>query len=330
MKDLRYPTDFINLIGNIYSQSSTIFTGEHFKKTLPIPIQRSTIQGDTLSQYLFIIFLKPLLRWLQQGNSEYTFDTSEVKISSTAYADDLAAIANKLEILQTQLNKLDKFCEWAGMNLGIPKCVVIGCPNKSKLNPITFKALIQATNINYRNQPIPALNQHEPYTYLGINLAPSLKWKTQITTTTTKLIKQCQALVTCPTTMKYKINMTDTVIRVGIAYNFYAVPYSISAIKKMDKNIIASHKTICGIPKCTSNIATQLPRNLFGIEAFLLQNVYLRCIGEQLQNVLNDKGRIGIIYAGVMQFILALNTTTVLDRLSLEHYSCSSIKPESI
>jgi hypothetical protein len=175
------------------------------------------------------------------------------------------------------------------MDLGIPKCAITGCPNKSKLHPTTFKALIQSTNINYRNQPIPILNQHEPYTYLGINLAPSLKWKTQINTTTAKVIKQCQALITCPATMKQKINMADTVIRAGIAYSFYAVPYSIPAIKKLDKKIIALHKTICGIPKCTSNITTQLPHNLFRIEAFSLQNAYPRCIGKQLQNALNDK-----------------------------------------
>ena len=184
MKDFGYPTGSINLIGNIYSQSSTIFIGEHFGKTLPIPIQRGTIQGDTLSPYLFIIFLEPLLRWLQQGNNGYIFGTSKVKSSSAAYADDLAAIANKLESLQIQLNKLDKFCAWAGMDLGIPKCAVTGCPNKSKLLPVTFKTLIQATNINYRHQPLPVLNQYEPYTYLIINLAPSLKWKTQINTTT--------------------------------------------------------------------------------------------------------------------------------------------------
>jgi hypothetical protein len=103
---------------------------------------------------------------------------------------------------------------------------------KSKMNPITFKVLIQSTNINYRNQPLPVLNQHAPYTYLGINLAPSLKWKTQINTTTAKVIKQYQVLVACPITMKQKINMTHTVIRARIAYNFYTVPYSIPTIKK--------------------------------------------------------------------------------------------------
>jgi hypothetical protein len=69
MKDLGYPQDAIKLVGNIYTQSTTVFVGEHFGKTQPIPIQRGTIQGDTLSPYLFIIFLEPLLRWLQQGKN---------------------------------------------------------------------------------------------------------------------------------------------------------------------------------------------------------------------------------------------------------------------
>ena len=99
--------------------------------------------------------------------------------------------------------------------------------------------------------------------------------------------------------------MVDTVIRAGIAYSFYAVPYSLPTIIKLDKKIIAIHKRIRGLPKCTPNIVTQLPHDMFGIEAFSLKNAYLRCIGEQLQNALNDKGRLGIIYRGLTHFILA-------------------------
>jgi hypothetical protein len=68
MSELEYPQDAINLIGIIYSNSSTIFTRTHFGKTKPVHIQRGTIQGDTLSPYLFIISLEPLLRWLERGN----------------------------------------------------------------------------------------------------------------------------------------------------------------------------------------------------------------------------------------------------------------------
>ena len=99
--------------------------------------------------------------------------------------------------------------------------------------------------------------------------------------------------------------MLDTIIKAGIAYNFYAIPYSLLGIIKLDKKIISIQKKICGLPKCTPNIVTQLPHELFGIEAFSLKNAYLRCIGEQLRNALNDKGKLGIIYRGLIHYILA-------------------------
>ena len=99
--------------------------------------------------------------------------------------------------------------------------------------------------------------------------------------------------------------MIDTVIRAGIAYSFYTVPYSIQAITKLDKKIIGIQKIICGLPKCTANITTQLPHDIFGSEAFSLKNAYLRCISEQLRNALNDPGRLGIIYKRLIQYILA-------------------------
>ena len=99
--------------------------------------------------------------------------------------------------------------------------------------------------------------------------------------------------------------MIDTVIRTGIAYSFYVVLYSLPTIKILDKKIIGIQKAICGLPKCTANIITQLPHELFGLEAFSLKNAYIRCIGEQLRNALNDTGRLGIIYKGLIQHILA-------------------------
>ena len=126
MKDLEYLEDAVKLVGNIYSQSNTIFIGEHFGQTQKIPIQRGTIQGDILSPYLFNIILEPLLHWLQRGKNGYTLGTSKITINMATYADDFAIIANKLTSLQSQLSKLDKYCEWAGMDLGITKCAITG------------------------------------------------------------------------------------------------------------------------------------------------------------------------------------------------------------
>ena len=68
MEDLGYPKDAVEIVGNIYTNSTTSFTGTHFGTTPPINVSRGTIQGDTLSPYLFIIFLEPLLRWLEKDN----------------------------------------------------------------------------------------------------------------------------------------------------------------------------------------------------------------------------------------------------------------------
>ena len=141
--------------------------------------------------------------------------------------------------------------------------------------------------------------------YLGIQLVPSLKWKLQIHIRTNKIINQCKQLTNCPTTIKQQINMVDTIIRACIVYSFCAVPYSLPTITILDKKNIGIQKIICGLPKCTANVITQFPHDLFGLEAFSLKNAYLRCISEQLINVLNDPGKLGIIYKRLIQHILA-------------------------
>ena len=97
----------------------------------------------------------------------------------------------------------------------------------------------------------------------------------------------------------------DTVLRPGVAYSFYAVPNSMPAIRKLDKKIIATQKSIHRLSKCMSNAITQLPQNLYGVDAFSFKDAYLRRIGEQLQSALNNKGHLGKIYNGLTHYILA-------------------------
>ena len=153
MEDLGYPLDSVKLIDNIYANSHTTFIGTHFIKTKLIPVQRGTIQGDTLSPYLFLIFLEPLLRWLDRDNSGYTFKTSKTTIGSTTYADDLAVISSSINHIQPQLNKIVKFCLWAGLGLGINKCALTGNPNRTKRNPPAFTIFFRNQNIAFKNQP---------------------------------------------------------------------------------------------------------------------------------------------------------------------------------
>jgi hypothetical protein len=97
--------------------------------------------------------------------------------------------------------------------------------------------------------------------------------------------------------------MVDTIISAGIAYNFYASPYSMPDILKLDRKLNALQNAICNLFKSTPNITTQVPHELFEINAFSLKTAYL--IGEQLRNALNDPGRLGKIYEGLTNHIFA-------------------------
>ncbi len=70
---------------------------------LPIPIDRGTLQGDTLSLFMFAIFMEPLLRWLAVGSRGYHPSYQPHKNTTTiityddhGYADDVSITAGTI------------------------------------------------------------------------------------------------------------------------------------------------------------------------------------------------------------------------------------------
>lgn len=72
------------------------------------------------------------------------------------------------------------------------------------------------------------------------------------------------------------------VIRAAIEYSFYVVPFSVLAIKNLDRKKIALHKTTCNLPKYMLNAVTQLPHDTFGIGAYLLKNTIPHVHGRKI------------------------------------------------
>ncbi len=66
MHDLGFPENAIEVIAELYTDAITKIK-LYFAETGPTKIERGTIQGDTLSPLLFLIFIEPLSRWLQSG-----------------------------------------------------------------------------------------------------------------------------------------------------------------------------------------------------------------------------------------------------------------------
>jgi hypothetical protein len=77
--------------------------------TPTIPMHRGTLQGDTLSPFLFTIFVKPLLRWLSMGSRGYKPkqhtelpENIHMAYDDHGYANDISITTGTLENLQMQ------------------------------------------------------------------------------------------------------------------------------------------------------------------------------------------------------------------------------------
>ena len=117
------------MVADLYTDAVTRIK-LNFAVTDPIELGRGTIQVDMPSPILFLIFIEPLLRWLQSGGRGYRYkcliNTPEdgQTISSLAYADDLAAMTNIIADMKAQAQKLQAFVAWSGMTVNCKKCAI--------------------------------------------------------------------------------------------------------------------------------------------------------------------------------------------------------------
>ncbi len=147
---------YIAAFRQIYSASSTYYMTIH-GNTAPIHIHRGTLQGDTLSPFLFTIFMKPLLRWLVVESKGYRPSYQPHKSTSTiitnddhGYADDVSITAGSIQTLKIQLLKIHLFGQYTGLQLETTKCEAIGAL-WALGNPLTTKP-----KLHYKNALTPS------------------------------------------------------------------------------------------------------------------------------------------------------------------------------
>ena len=191
--DLGYPTDAIEVVKDIYTDAMTQYKTP-YGTTNSIPIGRGTLQGDTLSPFLFLIYIEPLLRWLQVGGRGYKFGAPctttepqywrvQTACSNLAYADDLEILTSRLSDLKIQADKLTRYSNWAHMKVNTNKTITSGvlynCASNGLLgntNPLAPTMLSTQLNGHIMVQGHPVVFQHptDPFTYLGVVLTMTL------------------------------------------------------------------------------------------------------------------------------------------------------------
>jgi len=137
MYDLCFPTDAIDTVKNLREDATTQVRLASGGSTQKIPVERSTIQGYTLSPFLFLLYMEPLLRWLHVRGRGYRHmripyqnatDTHLTILSSAAFADDLLCPTSTIQDLKIQARKLTLYSDWAAL-------VISGSKTKSHWHP---------------------------------------------------------------------------------------------------------------------------------------------------------------------------------------------------
>jgi len=219
MHDLGFPEDAIEVIAELYTDAITKIK-LYLQNLGPIKIERGTIQGNTLSPLLFLIFMEPLLRWLQSGGRGYEYGCLSKSLhadhttSASAYADDMSAAALSATDLARQAEKIEVFVNWSGMAVNVKKCAVTGIlwdqARRNGSDKVLSSKMMKMPQqrlelVKIYNTPIPFLHPHtEPYRYLGVDITPTFNWAPHLDRVLKEARRKGERLLMSPLSIKQK------------------------------------------------------------------------------------------------------------------------------
>lgn len=315
MYDIGFPAAAIENVKGIYQHAATCVVTPH-GPTPPIPIQRGTIQGDTLSPFLFLVFIEPLLRWLRAGGRGYKFgclrepERSMHQCTSPAYADDLLCLTTQVGNMEIQADKITAFNKWAHMQAKAIKCGATGIRYKTdgaaNANPLSARSVAalqrSLSTLRIQGQPIPFLHPDKgPYPYLGVHLTPTLNYSHHYRHKLAELRDKCDKLCRSFASGVQSIKALTQCIIPSITYAFPILPFGLQEVSKMDGVLAKCAKQAFNIPLWVSNRVAHLTRKDGGLGVPSL-NTNLHQLGvAALVKSLNDPGTLGVVTRALLE-----------------------------
>jgi hypothetical protein len=179
MNMLGIPQDAITTVIDLYTDADTRLRLPGHGMTRPIPLKRGTIQGDCLSPLLFLLYMEPLLQWLEVGKADgyapkcsNETDLQCENLLTNAFADDLALISQTLCGMRRMLLKLELYSKWAKIQVNASKCAFTG--RESSATSLARRTPLADCTMTINNNRLPFLPPEKPYKYLGIMITLKL------------------------------------------------------------------------------------------------------------------------------------------------------------
>ena len=305
MYDLGFPTNAIQVIANLYTNATT-YVKLPGRKTQPI-----CIQGDSLSPLLFLIFIEPMLRWLHSGGRGYSYGClqntpdAELRTSSMAYADDLLAVTSDAKWLTLQAHKIESFTRWAGMSVNCKKCGVTGILYQDANTTMVQKVLgadaikllqSRLSHVKFNGETVPFLHSDtEPYTYLGVDITPTMNWAFQVDKVMREMRENGERLEDSMLSRTQKLYFIKTVIVTKASCTFPVGYLCPTDLAKLDSIYSRICKKSVRIPSSSPTAFVFEDRSKAGIGMPSLQVDYTQSITEALVYALHDSRHLGTV-----------------------------------
>jgi hypothetical protein len=319
MKDLGFPDDVITVIKGIYTGASTKI---HLHKpdgitTPSVHVGRGTIQGDTLSPLIFLIYIEPMLRWFRVGGHGYSPGCQAVRNprltqSALAYADDMAMLTGCYKRLIHQFRKLQAYCKWGGLTLNAKKCAVSGILHNSAYTGLARSLAEQTNLLKHRltdklgedGHFVPFLPPDKPYKYLGVYITLTLDFKHQLQYLMDITLSKGKQLLAANTPARQALNIINHVLKPKITYCFPLAPFSKTDIKDLDTLLARIARLAMSLPGGFPIKATLCPTDRGGTGLLSLMTDYTQIATLTLTRTLNDRGDLGQITANMLSMQL--------------------------
>ena len=297
MDRLGFPPDAVAAVRGLYTGASTRVSTP-VGATDPIPVECGVLQGDTLSPFLFLIFLEPLLRWLHAGDHGYTPACAPEAgpAAAAAYADDILLFARSEADLHTQAKKIRLFSEWSGMAANPSKCA---CTSAGGAPPVRTPVTLCGP---CGPGAVPSIASDAAYKYLGIQLCADLDPRAGAATLRS-LIKDKGALLSRSPfpSARQRLRVANSTILGTLRHHCAGTVPTRGHLRSLDRLAARPLKRALGLSISTGTWHIYRPTRFMGMGATPPSQIFLEEASKLTAISLRDGSRLAPLLGGLLR-----------------------------